>query len=214
MTPTQMRAARALLDVSQTEVAENIGITTKTLSNAESERSVISSQNHEKLKSFYEQRGVEFTDFNGVREKPTGNIIFKGQEGFREFYDLLYQTAKTAGGEIILYNGVSHLVMDALGADKVEEQKTRMEKIANNYRYRVIVEEGDNTFFGADYCEYKWLPREHFNDSTLFVFGSYFAVVDFSSEVEVLVIDNQKVADSQKLFFSQVWENMAVEPHE
>ena len=214
MTPEQMRAARALLDISQGDVAEAIDITTKTLSNAESGRTVISGVNYDKLKLFYEQKGLEFTDFNGVRQKPSGNIILKGTSGFREFYDLLYQTAKTVGGDIILYNGVSELVVNALGAEAVAEQKARMQKIKNNYQYRVIVEEGDSTFFGADYCEYKWLPKKHFNDSTLFVFGSYFSVVDFSNDVEILIIDNQKVADSQKLFFEQVWDNVAVEPDE
>lgn len=212
MTPEQMRMARSLLDLKQSEVAEAIGVSVQTLSPAESGKT--SMDKAEELKAFYEQHGIEFLDFDGVRRKPTGSRMLRGREGFRELYDLLYETAKNTGGDIWLYNGVSELVMGALGAEKVQEQKDRMMKIKNNYRYRVIVEEGDNTFFGADYCDYKWLSSDNFNDSTIFVFGSYIANVNFDNNIEVNLIDNQKFADSQRFLFSRVWKRDAVNPDE
>lgn len=216
MTPKQMRAARALLDISQTEVANAIDVAVGTISSAE--KGVRQMERTAELKSFYQGQGVEFSDFDGVRMKPSGTRLLKGREGFQELYDMLYDTAKTKAEDgskqdIILYNGVSGLVMGALGEDAVKEQKERMSKIANNFRYRVIVEQGDATFFGADYCEYKWLSKEDFNDTTIFVFGSIVAYANFDGNIEVMLIDNQKVADSTRIMFSAVWNHKAINPN-
>lgn len=212
ITKQKLISARAFLGLNQSNIAENIGVTTKTISNIEEGDGVADNKHTGALQQFFEMRGIEFTDFNGIRQKPTGNRHLKGASGFRELYEMLYHSAKTCGGDIILYNGVSNLVMAALGADYVALQKKRMEKIKNNYTYRVIVKEGDDTFFGAAYCDYKWLPEKHFNEKTFFVFGSIFAIVDFENDIDILIIDSQDVADSQKLLFNGVWDTIAQVP--
>ena len=99
-----------------------------------------------------------------------------------------------------------------LGPEYVELQKERMDKIKNNFRYRVIVAEGDDVFFGATYCEYRWCPREHFNDKTFFVYGSKVAFANFDhDECMVTVIDQGEVAESQCLLFDLFWRFVAIE---
>ena len=132
--------------------AENIGVDQKTISNIESGKGEVSSPHTVKLVQFYESRGIQFIDHNGVRQSPSGIRVYRGNSEFRQFYDDLYETARTTGGEICLYNAVSHLVIAALGEEYVKVQQERMTKIKDSkpdhFTYKVIFAEGDGTFFG------------------------------------------------------------------
>ncbi len=130
----------------------------------------------------------------------------------QEFYEDQFKTFKSIGGEVWLYNGVSKLIMDALGSEYVEMHKARMSKIKNNINYRVIVEEGDATFFGSDYAHYRWLPKEQFNDKTIFVYGSKVGIVNFEGDLTVILIDQDDFADTLRILMKNMWEHNAKEP--
>ncbi len=209
---SQLRSARALLNLPQDAVAGHCGIKKNTLSDIENERTPGKAATLRALELFYENRGLEFLAGDGVRRSATGILVFKGAAGFRDFYDDLYETARTVGGDICLFNGVSDLVTGWLGAEHVAAQKARMDKIKNNFSYRVIVAEGDDVFFGADYCEYRWCPKEHFNDKTFFIYGSKVGFANFDNDdCVVTVIDQKEVADSQRLLFDLFWRFVAIE---
>ncbi|MEZ5887533.1 MAG: helix-turn-helix transcriptional regulator [Paracoccaceae bacterium] len=210
MNSAQMRMARAKLNLSQGEVAEAIGVSTNTLSAAESEKSSLSAENLHNLELFYSSRGIEFLDYDGVRQAPSGILTFKGRKGFRDFYDYQYEKLRKFGGDIWLYNGVSQNFIEALGADFLTIHKQRMEKIKNKFTYRVIVEEGDETAFGSAYAEYRTIPSDQFNDKTIFVFCGVLAIVDFSNELTVTAIEQQGVASSISQLMFNSWDKAHV----
>lgn len=205
MTPEQLRMARAKLDISQDLVAERVSIAKKTLARAENGESDVSSEIMSKLRAFYEASGLEFTDYNGVREAPTGMRIFKGKAGFRDFYEYQFDIIRKFGGELWLYNGVSSIIVDALGADYVDMHKKRMSAIKHRITYRVIVEEGDSTFFGSDYAHYRWVSKETFNNKTIFVFGPCVAFVNFDDEITVRVLNEPEAADTIRNLMENSW---------
>jgi transcriptional regulator with XRE-family HTH domain len=212
---SQIRAARALLNRSQQEVAEICGIKKGTLSEIENEHSPGKATTLRALQLYFENRGLEFLDGDGVRRNQTGLRHYSGAMGFREFYDDIYEAARTVGGDLCLFNGVSELVLKWLGEDHRARQVERMSKIKDHYRYRVIVEHGDATAFGSDYCQYRWFPPDLFNDKTIFIYGSKVAFVNFDNDdVQVLVIDQQEISDTQRLFFNHVWDHIAKEPEQ
>ncbi len=212
ITREQLRAARALGGFDQKLVAKNVGVDPKTISNIESGKGNISSPHVVNLVQFYESRGIEFTAHNGVRNNPAGVRVYRGNAEFREFYDDIYETARKVGGEICLYNAASHLVIGALGDEFVKLQQERMlalkAKKPNQFLYRVIFAEGDGTFFGASYCEYRWINQQHFIDDTAtFVFGDKVGVATFSeNDVHVVVIENAGFAASLKKQFGLQWQ--------
>lgn len=210
MTPAQMRMARAKLNLSQSEVAEAIGVSTNTLSAAESEKSNLSSENLHNLEIFYTAKGLEFTDYDGVRQAPSGLVVYKGRKGFKDFYDYQYEKLRKYGGDIWLYNGVSQQFVEALGSEFLGIHKDRMTKIKDKFTYRVIVEEGDKTAFGSDYAEYRAIPSDQFNDKTIFVFCGVLAIVDFSGELTVTVIEQAGVASSISQLMLNSWDKANV----
>ena len=210
MTPEQMRAARAHLNLSQSEVAEFIGVSNTTSSSVESGKSDMSSSNLHKLELLYTSKGLEFTDYNGVRQAPSGIIVYKGKSGFKDFYDYQYDKLRKFGGDIWLYNGVSRQFIEALGDEFLAIHKERMTKISDKFTYRVIVEDGDQTAFGSNYAEYRSISSDQFNDKTIFVFCGVLAIVDFGDELTVTVIEQEGVAASISQLMLNSWDKANV----
>ncbi len=209
---TQIRAARALLNISQDTVAEATGLSKHYLSQIENAHTGGKADALERIESFYTIMGVEFLEHDGVRRHPTGMRILRGQEGFREMYDDIYKTVQHGHAEITLFNGVSQLVLDGLGSDFLKMHIARMQKAKDNFRFRVIVEEEDTSYLGNTYCEYKWFPTERFNDKTIYTYGDKLAFVNFEGEVMVTLFDQKELADTMRFYFDLAWDSVAMEP--
>lgn len=212
MTPDQARAARALLDIKQDVVAEKTGISKQTISNAENGKTDLSATNTDKLRLFYETHGIEFTDYDGVRRKPSGLRTLKGRSGLQEMYAELYKALRRKEADIWLYNGVSHLVADTLGTEFVAKHKEKMAAQAGSFSWRVVVEEGDDAFWGHDYAHYRWIPKQFFNDQTIYVFGDCVGIVDFAGDVTIELFDRKSMAGTLRLFLETVWNTHAHDP--
>ena len=65
MTPAQSRAARALLDMTQSQLAESAGLGLSTVVDFERERRPVSEEAVKALRNALEAAGVEFIDENG-----------------------------------------------------------------------------------------------------------------------------------------------------
>lgn len=65
-TPDQLRAARALVGLSQSEVATMTGRTTKTIRRAESEPDAVAADTIAAIRAALESAGVEFLEGNGT----------------------------------------------------------------------------------------------------------------------------------------------------
>ena len=214
ITPTQMRAARAMLDVSQGHVAEYLGIAANTLSKIESGQSDVSVSRNADIQRFYEREGIAFTENDGVKWDKDQILVLKGAKGFCDFYDQIYDVALKEGGDICLYNAVSDLVNRWLG-DYLQVHIKRMQAIKDKFRFRVILEEGDTAYLGRTYCEYKWYPKDLFNNYHFYVFGSKVGFVTFDDDdVTIVVINNKGSAQTQKHLFDVAWSRIAFEPDE
>jgi len=212
ITAAQIRAARALLNVQQDEVEGATGLSKRYLSEIENERSQGKSDALNKLELFYKTRGIDFIEHNGVRETPSGMRILRGQSGFREFYDDIYQEARRSKIEITLLNGSSDLLINALGQDFLKMHMERMIAIKENFRFRVILKEGDKSFLGRDYCEYRWFPSSLFKDKYILTYGRKCAIVDRTEDFEILLFDQPEMAESLRVGFDIAWENVARDP--
>lgn len=66
MKPAQCRAARALIEMTQTELARAAGFGLSTIVDFEKERRIVSVQAQAKMLKALEDAGVEFIDSNGA----------------------------------------------------------------------------------------------------------------------------------------------------
>jgi len=209
ITPTQMRAARAMLDVSQGHVAQYLGIAANTLSKIESGQSDVSGTRLTDIQRFYEREGVEFTSDDGVKWAKNQVVKYEGQQGIREFFDTVYEEFSN-GNEVNLFNGVPLLLIKWLGTSYYEMHSKRMNDLKEKPALKIIVEEGENNFIAKGFAEYRWFPKEMFNNKTIYIFNNQVAFFTFKDDdVSIRVFKNAELGASMKVLFNIAWEKVA-----
>ena len=97
ITGRQIRAARALLEWSGTDLAQKSGLTQMTISNIESDKVQASEDSLQSILSAFDTHGIEFLDSDGVRVRQQEVRVFSGKNGYRQFLDHVYATLKNGG---------------------------------------------------------------------------------------------------------------------
>lgn len=209
ITPTQMRAARAMLDVPQGHVAEHLGIAANTLSKIESGQSDVSMSRMSEIQRFYEREGIAFGENEGVRWNASQVIKYEGQVGIREFFDDVYKDS-SEGCEINLFNGVPALLVKWLGTDFYKMHAARMSELGDKLNVKIIVEETETNFIAGSFAEYRGFPKNMFNDRTIYIYGRKVGFFTFSDEnVSIRVFDSAELASSMKVLFGIAWDKVA-----
>lgn len=212
-TVDQIRAARALIGWSQGELADHAGLSQTGIARIENGTNQPNSTTIEKITTAFDSFDVEFLGENGVRKR-TGEIrTLRGKKGFRDFMDDVYEVAKEQGGPICLYNAKPENWHLYLGEEWYQMHSERMQMIQDNYDFKVSVNEGEQTFIGKDFVEYRWFPKELFNEQSFYAYGDRLAFLNFGNDdVQVNVFKNQDFADGFRALFNIAWKHVSVKP--
>ncbi len=196
----QIRAARALIDWSQLDLAERAGLTQVTIANIENRKTRPSSLTIDKIRSVFEHQGVEFIG-NGVRRREHYLNTVVGQDAYLRLLDDAYFTLKdTKGSEVFILGGDERKNYPGV-KDSVRRIK------GAGIRVRVIIEESNNYIMG-DLGDYRQVPSRYFSNAVTLVYGDKFAIVmALDDGLRVHVIRDAHLATAQRGFFEFIWEN-------
>jgi len=205
-TASQLRSARANLDLKPKHVADAVGLSVKGIRDIEREKVIPYSSTIERLVDFYENAGIEFTEYDGVRKRPEiTSKTYRGQSGFLDFARDVYQTTKLEGGAICVSN-VDERLWDKWMGD-FHHQYLRQMGALDNIKSKIIIREGD-TYKVAYYAEYRSVKPEEFGSVPFYVYGNKVAMILFSeTDVIVVVITNREIAEEHRLLFERLWQS-------
>lgn len=210
--PSQIRAARGLLDWSQKDLASRAGVSKTTIINIEKGIAPLEGlrgDTFHKIQNAFTMESVEFTENQGVRIAPQGIREYHGRQGFVEFmFDVAETTAKM-GGELCVSN-VDEREFDYWLGDKDPEYVAKMEAL-DNFSFKVILRHGDTNFSGSSYIEYRWADKETFDDVPFYVYGNKLAILLFDeANVSAFVINNDRIANAYRKQFALAWERAEI----
>ncbi len=193
----QCRAARALLNWSQPDLAERCDMNVQTISAFEKESGSPTKTTLQKITQVLEFNGIEFGLNNGISLSPYKTYTLP----YAEMLDDILNTVP-AGGEYLM-----HCADERRSPPQVVE---KLEQIhAKKIGMRATICEG-NTYL-RDYIPSKWIPKEYFADSEVFViYNDKFVVpIGFGTADRSLcmVIKNQTLADVMRRQFEYWWKN-------
>jgi transcriptional regulator with XRE-family HTH domain len=207
ITGNQMRAARALMNWSQSDLADKAGLWHPTIANIETGKTTPSKATLDKISGVFINHGLEFLDGEGVKKKTETVLTLSGESDFERFYDLVYDAAKTTGGQIFISN-VDERIFDEFVQPEFDKfHMHRMEQIRRNIDFRTLVKEGDDYLPAKGYSKYKWLAADKFANTPFYVFADYLAIIIMIDEPMIILIKNQKVADLYREKFLIQWES-------
>jgi transcriptional regulator with XRE-family HTH domain len=205
----QIAAARALLGWDQKDVAEKVHLSVAAISKIEKGENKGKIETLERIEKAFSDAGVEFTNYDGVRKKPSGIITHMGREGFAEFIWDVYETTKAQGGEICVSNIDEALFTYWLGTEVDNAYMAKMQEL-KNFTFKILIKEGDYNFTASPYAEYRWVPKEQFLSVPFYVYGDKLAFLLFREDVTIHVMDNADIAAAQRMQFNIAWDNAII----
>ena len=210
----QIRAARALLGWNQHELADRSGLSQTGIARIENGTNKPNSKTIQKIEAAFDAADVEFLADSGVKKR-TGEVkILRGKDGFRQMFLELYEKAQTVGGELCLFNGVPSKLPEWLGPEWYDAHKSRMLEASKNFKYKIIIKEGETNLEADNYANYRFFPESLFHDKTIYIFGDVVFFRDLEDEeIKLIRLEQKEFAKTMKVLFDIAWDNVARTPY-
>ncbi len=218
ITTAQIRGARGILNWSQQDLAQRTGISATSIGSIENGQTTPRESTVATIRKTLENAGIEFIGLDGVKVQSDHIRTLRGEDGFSEFLDDVYNTAIQYGTEktpvqVFLSNVVHENWVKAMGPERWENHTKRMTEKKNVMDVRIIVKEGDWNFPAKAYSQYKWFPKELFNDKSFYSYHDRLAFLNFKNDdLEVIIIKQPAFAEGYKTLFLIAWEHFAITP--
>ena len=209
-TPSQIRAACGLVGWNGSDLAGKIGISKQMMSAYLAGKSGLSNANLEKVAYHFDLEGIEFTADEGVKRKTLKTKTYRGQTGFVEFMDLVFETARDKGGEFCVSNVDEDIFTERMGEPEADAYSEKMMTVKENFNFKILIKEGDENFVASDYAEYRWIPKDQFHSVPFYVFGDNLAFLIFDDHTTIHLINNPEIASTQRTQFNLAWEGAKI----
>lgn len=173
----QLRGARGVLDWNQQDLADKSGVSKSAIVNIEKEKAEPEASTFRKLKNALEREGIFISD-EGITKRDLFNIQFS------TYLEVLEDVEKMLpnGGEVLI-----HCADDRKSSEDVNKKLKELRE--KKIKFRTTICEG-NTFVSGDIRDYRWIDKDYFAESEVYVIYSNRVV--------------QHILDKNKSIFSAV----------
>jgi DNA-binding XRE family transcriptional regulator len=214
-TPAQLRAARALLNWSRSELASNAGVSEQTIHRLENGLNEPEVKTQIVLRRSLERAGIEFQGLDGVRSKSEDVQLLNGTEGLSQFFDDVYEHVRKFGG-LIRQIGINEDIFTKHMGDCSQIHIDRMSALAKENprlpKQRAIVQENDYNFDCAAYTTYRWYPKKQFSCVPFYVYGGTLGIMNFQNDqsIKIINIRSTPIAEAYNIQFDDIWERSRI----
>ena len=214
LTIEQIRAGRALLDWSQSDLADHAGLSQTGIARIENGTNQPNTKTLQKILEAFDSSDIEFIGNSGVKKR-TGEVkTLTGEKGFKAFMDDVYETLKN-GGEMCVSNVDEQNWIKWMGKEAYDAHSIRMHELGDQISSRILVKEGDTFFIASDFAHYKWFPEELFNEQSFYAYADKLALVNFEQDtVKIMILNQKEFSESFKVLFDIAWKTVAKDPLE
>ncbi len=192
----QIRAARALKNWSQADLARRVDMATPSIGNIEAGKHNPTRQTQDAIQDAFENEGVEFIE-GGVRKKQDLIRIYEGDDCYLKLLDDVYYTLKNIESPELLISCAD----DRVSPPPVNEAYRRMRKMG--VKMRQLVEEG-NTYLMGPVDEYRYVPKDFFINRVMVIYGEKVALV-LDQETKIVIFRDEIMAYVQRNLFNLLW---------
>jgi DNA-binding XRE family transcriptional regulator len=205
---SQIKAARAMLDWSQDDLARESGLSTPTIYNLE--KGHISSRSAKEVRRIFEDNGFEFYENNGLARCPQNVKVYRGEKGGVSLFEDMISTLKSKSSDVIAIFRNQNSFAQALGISDIS-CAGHFDLLGKNSRIRCLVSDG-GSFLQIPSVEFRLLPKEYNIRSAYFlIYGNKYAIVtdERNNEVFHIVISSASQAQIGLHEFLPLWEKAA-----
>jgi transcriptional regulator with XRE-family HTH domain len=198
----QIRAARALVNWSQGDLADRTGMATPSIGNIEIGKHNPSLRSQQKIITAFDEAGVEFID-DGVRKKQDLVEVIEGDSCYLELLDIAHR--QLASGEEILFSGSDERRSPPAVIDKFRSMRR------SGIQMRSLIKFGDSYVMGP-LGEYRWMPEGVFEDGDVKVIfqNTVSFLMTWEETLKVIKIKDRHITNENRRYFEYFWSNGSV----
>jgi transcriptional regulator with XRE-family HTH domain len=207
----QIRAARALLNWSQVDLARAASLATTSIKNIENENGTTRRETLAQVQETLEANGIEFQPGDGIRRRSDVVAVHEGRDASAALIDSIL-TSMEAGTEkdLCIIGLDEHTLAETQGTERLMEAAERLERAA--IRRRVLICEGVREVYGDPAC-YRWLPRDYYSrNSSFYIYGDKLAIQTGTLKPQTIIINSCQAARNLRKVFSLLWDHASVTP--
>ncbi len=203
----QMKAARALLDWSQDDLAKATQLSVATIRKLElgyiSPRLTTTSV----IRLALEGAGLEFIEPEGVRRRPDEITTYQGANGRIALLEDMYQTIKRIGGDIVLIETSEAALLQWQQADACSCFERILELNTTTMINGLLTDVAEIPL-STPRLEYRFVSKHYVDPMPFCVYGDKFAMIvsGKGSETKILVMRSQSAAQASRRHFYSIWE--------
>lgn len=207
----QIRAARALLNWSQADLARAADMATSSIKNVESETTSARKETLEHIYDAFDLNGVEFTPASGVRLKNDIVAIHDGRNATSALLDDIYAHVSSAAQREVCIIGLDETF--SVETDGLLLLAGHLDRLAKaGITERILICEGDTRFLNSPEC-YRWLPRQYFTrNAPIYIYGDRIAIHSGSLRRRAIIVEARPLAQHLKKIFCLLWDEVAFAP--
>jgi len=201
---SQIRAARALLNWSQSDLARAAQMASSSVKNVESEFMSTRQDTIKQIKDALECNGIEFLPGSGVKLKTDFVTTINGKPATPALIDCLYTTAHASTDREILVLGLDEafaVQYDGLG--RITEHYARLKSAG--ITQKILANEGTTEFLNEPSC-YRLLARERFGKTVpVYICGDKVVTHTGTLRRRTIIIEDRALAQLQRAIFHSLW---------
>lgn len=204
ITTQQIKAARALLDWNQSDLADASGLSLAAVNNLERGIGSPRVETMGAIEHALKMAGIEFIGTDGVRRlsEPFEMYKYEGPDFNTKLNDDML--GNLSYGDEVLMCGINERLFAE--NDPVQLKRYTDAAIEQKWRERILICEGD-TFLASQPEAYRWISRDLFGKVPYLIYGDRMAVVMWQNPGRTIIIHNKSWVDTFRAQFEFLWAN-------
>lgn len=206
----QIKAARALLDWSQEDLALAAQLSIATIRKLELGYISPRLSTTSVIRRAIENAGLEFIDHEGVRRRPDEIVSYEGARGREDFFDDVCLTVKKGGGDVLFVETPETGLLCGQDEPRFSCLETLL-KLNGTSVVRCLLTDMVEMPLPTPRLEFRFLSRHYVDPLPFCVYGDKFAmfVSGKGSKSKMIVMRSSCAADSSRRQFYSMWEKGA-----
>lgn len=206
--PAQCRAARALLDWNQPELAERSSITVNPIISFEKESgSKPAARTMRRIVHTFDLAGIAFTDNGGVEWRNNLVTILEGDNAVIDMMEDIYHTLKDKGGEVLIAGLSEPDEEDTSLGEYVDAHIKRLQ--AANITEKILIEEGETNLIAPAHW-HRSLAEEDFSAAPHHLYGNKLAIISWKPHQRVTILQDPLMAQTFRAMFYALWKRASL----
>jgi transcriptional regulator with XRE-family HTH domain len=199
----QIKAARALLDWTQEDLAKAAGLSKPMINTLERRLANPKVDTLNSIQKALESAGIEFTEGPGIKLQSMvlKTQVFEGSDAVVRLLNDIVDTLKGTGQKVMI-SGVDERIYREIGGPRVVDGIKQ--RFKHGIRAMILSCEGDTDFLDP-IEDYRWMKKEYFSTTPFYVYDNKYAIILWGPPQKVVLIENNEIAECYRKQFLAHW---------